>query len=826
MANEHVRDGTSTSQPTPTALGARRFHLRPAVPDFAGRNYEIGQMVERLRREGGPVGVSVRGMGGVGKTMLARTVAHAVADHFPDARFELNLRGTLETPLTASEALGAVFHAFYPNENLPDEFEDQVWRYSEVLQGKRALILLDDAKDEAQVKHLLEVPRSVRFIITSRNILALGGVESIPLGMLPPDEALNLLRKITMEKGTDEELRTVAELCGRLPLALRVAGDFLQLHDWPLPKYVAALQDESRRLARLERKIGDRDVEAVLALSARELIRDNAERAARWQMLSVFPTDFNTQAAAAVWDLTTDNTRNPDDADVELTALLERSLVQSVGDGNRYSLHDLMRPVARGAFKYVEQHAQGASSSDRLETAELRFSTHYHQVLGAASSLYEKGHDNVLRGLALFDAEQVNIRRGQQWAADNRIGSNLAAELSRDYALTGIEVIAVRLSAREQIAWLELAVEACRQFGDRAGEAKALGNQGVARSALGDARRAIGLLEQSLSICKEIGNRAGEGRALVGLGNAHVALGGASKAIDCHEQSLVIFREIKDRAWEGRALGNLGKAHSALGNARMAINFYEQRLSIACEIGDSAGEGHTCWNMALVYMELDRRNAIMYGERTLACFELIGHWRVDAYRKTLAEWRAVESQLKIAQSDTKGVQPLVPAELTALPPVEQDSRGGVSHIDSAKDNQILAWFEAVGFGPYLTQLQLFWCVGYVERKAIESAGPTLALARLNAELRRLKPHFYFNPLPINAHYLSECFDDVDGCFDKEPFHTQAWSDEERRLRLRVELNKRGDSRWTPKSRKALWYVHRFLTITEQLPDITVADNDS
>jgi hypothetical protein len=130
------------------------------------------------------------------------------------------------------------------------------------------------------------------------------------------------------EKGTDDELRAVAGLCGRLPLALRVAGDFLRLHDnWPVSRYYEALNDAAQRLDRLGRRIGQRDVEPVLALSAADLVKSNPELAAKWQMLSVFPSSFDSAGAAFVWDLKTTEEFNARNAEDELTKLMDRSLV-------------------------------------------------------------------------------------------------------------------------------------------------------------------------------------------------------------------------------------------------------------------------------------------------------------------------------------------------------------------------------------------------------------------------------------------------------------------------------------------------------------------
>jgi len=338
--------GTSASAlPAPPVMN-RLFQLPAAVVDFTGRQDEFARMVERMRG-GGAVGISaLRGMGGIGKTSLAVKVAHEVKDNFPDAQLVLDLRGISNLPVTVVEAMARVIRDFHPDAaQLPETETELLPVYRSVLAGKRVLILLDNAKDEEQVRHLVTVPPPAGFLVTSRRSLALDGVESIRLGIMPSDEALELLRGIAAEKGTDDELRAVAELCGQLPLALRVAGDFLRLkEDWTTAQYLAALERE--RLRWLKGNSPDKDVEAVLKLSAAQLVRDNLELAEQWHLLHVFPVDFDIPAAAAIWEVAERDPLVHED----LSELTARSLILFDVTTRRYRLHDLMKPIAEHLF--------------------------------------------------------------------------------------------------------------------------------------------------------------------------------------------------------------------------------------------------------------------------------------------------------------------------------------------------------------------------------------------------------------------------------------------------------------------------------------------
>jgi tetratricopeptide (TPR) repeat protein len=550
-----------------------------------------------------------------------------VKDKFPDAQLFLELRGVSETPVTAIEAMSRIILDFHPETGkLPDTEAELLPLYRSVLHGKRALIVLDNAKDESQVKPLLSAGPPAAFLITSRNALMLDGVEGVRLDVLPPDDAFKMLREIVGAKGTNADLRTVAELCGWLPLALRVAGDFLRLHEnWTVPRYTEALRDEAKRLERLKGKTADRDVEAVLALSAIELVRENPERAERWQVLSVFPADFNAKAAAAVWELDENATLD------ELTAFLDRNLLQHDVDTNRYDLHDLMRPVARDTFEYVDNHPLQASVEVRVRTAERHFAQHYSEVLAFSNHLYLQGGDKFQLALTLFDRESPNIRYAQAWAVrrfDENLEDRFAAELCVRFALTSPFTGDLRLTSLEKIRWLESAVAGSRTIGNKHWEGMALGNLGCVHANLGDARTAISFHKQNLAVAREIKDSRSEGNALGNLGNAHLYLGDANTAITFHQQNLTVTREIGDRRGEGNALGNLGIAYAALGDTHTAITFYEQSLVVSREIGDRRHVGTTFGNLGNAHVALgDANTAISFHEQFLEIAREIGDRR-------------------------------------------------------------------------------------------------------------------------------------------------------------------------------------------------------
>jgi tetratricopeptide (TPR) repeat protein/transcriptional regulator with XRE-family HTH domain len=605
------------------------------VLDFTGRDVELKHITDRLRGGDGSVGVSsaLRGMGGIGKTATAVEACWEVKDNFPDAQLVLDLRGMSEQPMTPIEAMARIIRDFHPEcDKLPDEEAALLPLYRGVLAGKKALVLLDNAKDEAQVRGLVSVPPPVAFVITSRNALALDCLDAIRLDVLPPDEAFTLLRSIVNAKGTDDELRAVVKLCGFLPLALRVAGHFLRLHeDRPLPNYIAALQDETTRLKRLGRKLGELEVEVVLALSARVLVRDNSPLAERWQLLSIFPADFDARAVAVVWNLKRGVEFDEGKGKDELSSLLEQSLVQYDPHTDRYALHDLMRPIARDTFGFVAGHSERASSTKRIAAAERRFAWHYESILAEANACFLRGHEDVLRGLKVFECELANIRRGQLWTARHRSADRVAAQLCRNYALRGGSVVHIRLPPAERIRWLEEAVPACHTLEDRRNEAALLGSLGIAWDQLGEAGKAIPFHERHLGLARELNDRKGESAALTHLGIAWTNLGQPRKAIPFHEQALTIAREIRHQRWEASSLSNLGWAWNTLGEVRKAISYYDQALTLARELGDRHGEGLTRMHLGIAWAKLrNLSQAVSFLEGALAIARDMGDRRTES----------------------------------------------------------------------------------------------------------------------------------------------------------------------------------------------------
>jgi tetratricopeptide (TPR) repeat protein len=631
--------------------------LRAPVGDFVGREKEIADLTAALRGGASAAITGISGMGGIGKTELAFFVAGRLRDVYTDAQLVVDMRGTDDPPRDPADALAACIRAFAGVEqSLPDDLQELTRIYRSTLEGRRALILLDNAFDGAQARPLLP-PAGSALLVTSRETIALPGLKRVTLEQLSPTEARDLLRGIAPRVHGDTADR-ICYLCGYLPLAIRAAGSLLDVTADLAPEtYAEQLQDERQRLELIGAEGVDHGVEASFGLSYARLTPDAARV---FRQLSVFPAFFDARAEETVCE-------DPDHK--HLSELLRRNLVRYNADTQRYSLHDLARLFADSRMSDAERRA-----------TRMRHAVHYLTVLGECNALYLKGGDAIKSGLALFDVERRNIEAGQEWACRHSSGDEAAARLCNGYPDKGAYVLDLRQHPREFILWSEAALAAARQLknraaegrhlgnlsiiykdlgetrraiefceqqliivreiGDRHGEGATLGNLGIAYRILGETRRAVEFHKQQLTIVREIGDRLGEGGAVGGLGIVYAVLGETQRAIEFHEQYLAISRELGDRRSEGNALGNLGIAYDDLSETRRAVEFYEQQLAIVREIGDRRGEGNALFNTGLALNKLgEHTKAIAHVKASLEIFEQIESPNAEQARALLAQWR-------------------------------------------------------------------------------------------------------------------------------------------------------------------------------------------
>ncbi len=588
------------------------LHQLPQPPaDFTGREELIVQLLADFQSGKGATITGLTGMGGIGKTSLGLVVAHQVAKDYPDAQIFLDLRGTTE-PLSAADVMRHVVLSFEPAVDLRALDEAGIANaYRSLLHGKRALLFLDNARSAEQVDPL-RPPATCAMLVTSRWTFSVPGLHTRRLDVMTPADAEAFLLELCPR--VSNKAAELAKACGCLPLALRIAGSFLEVNEnWNVEEYLVQLHDRKRRLAALQQSHEDAelktepDLRAAFELSYHQLSEEDRKH---WRVLSVFPTSFHWVSAGAIWSLENDITQKL------LSLLLRYSLLDHNETSSRYSLHDLLADYALSQMNDKEEYE-----------ARLQHASHYKDVLRFANDLYLEGSEKILAGLHLFDLEWENIRTGWAWASQT-LSEAERLELGNEYPNAGFMLLILRLDPREYIVWLKNGLDAAKKLGNKSYQGYHLGNLGTAYAVLGQPRKAIEYYEQHLAIARETNDRLGEGNALGNLGNVYADLGEPRKAIQFYERHLAIAREIRDHRGEGNSLGNLGNAYVDLGETRKAIEFYEQRLAIARDIGDRWGEGITLANLGVAYKNLgETRKAIEFYEQGLVIDREIGDRR-------------------------------------------------------------------------------------------------------------------------------------------------------------------------------------------------------
>ncbi|MCP3960756.1 MAG: tetratricopeptide repeat protein [bacterium] len=570
--------------------------IPPPTRDFTGRADELEELLKAVREHGGAMVYGVRGLGGVGKTELCLKLVEQMGTEYPDGHVLVELDGASDHPLSSAEAMAQVIRAYEPEVRLPESEDDLRRLYHQVLKGRRAILLLDDAVGDEQVEPLLPHTGCLT-IVTSRRRFALPRLHRLDLDALTLEEAQELLLSLAPRLGADAD--QIAELLGRLPLALRLAGSaFAERPDLEPGRFL-------ERLERRDERVGL--VEAAVSFNYEAL---ESEYRRLWRALAVFPVDFDVAGVAAVWAMEADAASG-----VLGGALYPVSLVE--WRGGRWRLHSLACDFASSRLTEEERH-----------TAARRHAGHYVGVLREADRLYKEGGARILEGLALFDTEWGNIQTGQFWAAAHADSNREAAEQCNSYPHAGFYCLNLRLHSAQWIRWLEAGRSAAASLGDRRREGGHLSNLGLAHYRLGKVQKAIDFYERGLAIDREIGDRRGQADALGNLGVVYANVGEVEKAIGYLEQALVIAREISDRRGEGNTLGNLGSAYAVLGDAEKAIEYYEQQRVIAREIGDRRGEGTFLGNLGMAYADLgEMKKTISYLEQALLIAREIGDRR-------------------------------------------------------------------------------------------------------------------------------------------------------------------------------------------------------
>ena len=547
----------------------------PAAPGhFVGRDAELARLL-RPAPEGGTVAVAaLQGMAGVGKTALAVFAAHRLvaSGHCPDGVLYVDLHGYADRqPLHPAEALDTLLQGLgVPGDQVPREVDGRTGLYRSLTARRRVLVVLDNARDEAQVRPLLPGAATCRVLITSRRRLAgLDDADHLMLGTLPAADAVRLFRAVAARDCDEGTAAEIARLCGWLPLAIRIAAARLRSSTALTPQAMLrllrgggdALDD------------GDRSIAAALDLSYRHLTSGQQQAFA---LLGQHPGgDLEPGAAGALLDAP------PERAGRVLVELERFNLLQEAAAG-RYRFHDLVRAYA--ASKAVA----GPAALDRLyehyaRTAAAAVALAYPYHLPARPAV--PGLADRAAALAWLRAEQPNLVATARHAAGHgRPDHTLrqAATLHHDLLNRGSFGQARTL----HLAALRLAVAGR----DRTAELGVLNALGQVHYRLGRYRLAAGYHARALLLARTAGSDSGAILALNGLGWTRYVRGRATGAARCYRRALRLAGSRGDPAAEVEALTGLGNVHFIGGAYGEAAACYTRAARVAVGTADLPGE--------------------------------------------------------------------------------------------------------------------------------------------------------------------------------------------------------------------------------------------
>ncbi|MFI5666336.1 AfsR/SARP family transcriptional regulator [Streptomyces sp. NPDC051704] len=644
-----VAASAAEPSPGPGVVGAGTEGVVPAqlpydAPDFVGRRDQVdvwhALLTERVRRT--PVVLAAAGMGGVGKTCLALYVAHRARSHYPDGQLHADLRGNGPDPAKPGFVLAGFLAALgVPEDQVPDGLEDRGRLFRSLIDGRRLLIVLDNARDADQVRELIPGSPSCAVVITSRSpVFDLSLTSQLLLEPFRTDEALELIGAIIGRErlaGQREEALRLVEACGHLPLAVRIVAARLSARpSWTVATLTARLADEQRRIAEL--RIGTLAIDAVFEVGYQQLTDAQARAFRLVSLAGAADIGVPTAAAALGVDEST--------AEDLLESLTDAAMVESAKPG-RYGFHDLVRVFAR----------QRAESHDSAEAAEA-FGKLLDFLLATAASAFPHAIPgdavaNAFGPLRAVGLEFRDVHAARAWVVDeidglvaaalstvtlrlpDAAGDRLAgavdlllavspftpavwyermapvalalteaAELSGCRRIIGrarmlCSGIALRADRIEEAGrHAELSVAAARAAGDVYTLRQALNDLGLVAQFLRRFEEAAACYDEAIALAHTLGHRSGAAVTSVNAALARVRSGSPAEAVAACESALLAMGELEDQVGSAYALYVLGLALHGVGRFEEAVVRYGEALAVCRSAGLREREAQVLYRLA------------------------------------------------------------------------------------------------------------------------------------------------------------------------------------------------------------------------------------
>ncbi|AGK77211.1 NB-ARC domain protein [Streptomyces microflavus DSM 40593] len=597
-------------------LVSRARNLPPGVPDFTGRVAEI-EVIEREVLDGRKgqrsVTAVVTGKPGVGKTCLAVHLAHRMGMTYEDGELYADLRGVDDRPAASEEIMARFMQALgVPEKEIPGDPALRLDAYRKTVTGRSLLIILDNAADEKQVRPLLPPSAGALVLVTSRNrLMGLESVHRCDLETFPISTSLDFMRKVVGDEVVDREpsdAQRVAEFCGHLPLALRIAA--IRMHSTRnirLSDLARELGDERERLEAL--RVGDLAVRAAFNLSYRKM--GKGARNTFKRLAHVPGADFGAGICSAVTGFEVRQ------ASRMLQKLSEANLVEQTEVPGRFRFHDLLKVFSRekmekdpadrnqddrrrmflwlqnsalkaqftlGGVFAIEVPDDGSAKIDSIETAASWVESEFPNAVAGLGVVeaYESPEHVVRLALALSGICET-VGHWSEWETVIDAGARAAQKVDEQAVALVFLTARANLSRyrREFSQALTCAEEiyaAARAFNQPGLLAGAANILGCLKMDVGQTDEAIPLLRESLSIYEKLDFKHEVGKVLYNLGTIHRAAGEMEKAIEYFERDLAVCIDTADESGAAETLNTLALAHAEMGRLQKAEELQKQAL--------------------------------------------------------------------------------------------------------------------------------------------------------------------------------------------------------------------------------------------------------
>jgi len=601
---------------------------------FTGRERELAELDHLLRAgsdHGGTMAISsISGVGGIGKTCLALRWAHRRLECFPDGQLYLDLRGFAPSmaPLSPAAALRDLLDALGADPaTAPTSLDGQVGLYRSLISGRRMLVMLDNARDTAQVLPLLPGSPTCTVLVTSRHCLTglttAHGARLLTLGPLPTTEARRLLSNSLGPHRVEAEPDSAAELldqCAGLPLAISVLAARAATHpDFPLKTLTDEMHSTRDTLDAFDGGDEAADVRAVFSWSYHAL---STPAGRLFRLLGTHPgPDITPPAAASLAGILPRDAR-------PLLAELTRAHLTTEHLPGRYTLHDLLRTYA----------AELAATDSEAQQALHRTVDHYLHSAYAADRLLWPHRDPITLTPALpgtAPETPADLQQALTWfTSEHTVLTALAVQTRRAGLHTHTWQLAWTLSTflSRQSHWHDLAaaqhaaLAAATHLTNRSEQARAHRELGNAYCETDQYDKAYNHLQQALDLSITLGDRLGEAHTHLNLGWVYERHGDQRQALHHDLRALDLFQAAGHQAGQARALNAAGWDHAQLGEYRQTLTYCQEALTLQRELGDRRGEANTWDSLGYAHQHLGaHRQAATCYHNSLVLNRELGH---------------------------------------------------------------------------------------------------------------------------------------------------------------------------------------------------------